>query len=320
MKYGFLFALTALLLTGCSSATNESLAPSPRSGFGLAYDEERQELVLFGGSDSANVRLGDTWTWSDGTWTLHDVEGPAPRSDLQIAYDAGRAQTVVFGGLSEDGLKGDTWAWDGSEWSLLDSSGPPVRQLAMMTYDIGHQELVLFGGSGLNRTRLGDTWTRNGSSWIQQEPQTAPTARGAYQMAYDHVNNRTVLVGGWDTTSAIDTWAWDGSTWSLIDSTSTPPRLHGSMIFDHDRDALLLFGGFGSSGRESSVWIRENDSWAPSEVSEERPEIRAEHDGVYHPDLGYVTFGGIVGEGMALADRVKSNELWSLKDGVWTRH
>jgi len=315
-----LCAICALLSTGCFPSPASEEIPAPRSGFGFAFDEARGELVLFGGSDSSNVRLGDTWTWSNGHWTHHDVEGPSPRSDLFVAYDAARAQTVVFGGLSEDGLRNDTWVWDGSKWFMADTTGPSVRQLGTMAYDAVRERIVLFGGSGPDRARLGDTWVWDGERWTEALTDTAPSPRGAHQMAYDEKVGQVALTGGWDGTSVADLWHWDGASWTLTDSMSTPPRLHGSMVYDRSIEGLVLFGGFGETGRENSIWAFRNDSWSALSPESASPDIRAEHDGVYHPDLGFVTFGGIVGDGMALADRQKSNELWAFRDGVWTRH
>jgi hypothetical protein len=62
MKYRiiFLFAFTGtlLFLVKPSFAQSQPM-PIPRSGFALAFDIDRAVVVLFGGQDSANGRLGD---------------------------------------------------------------------------------------------------------------------------------------------------------------------------------------------------------------------------------------------------------------------
>ncbi len=312
--------LTGSAVIGCASVDSDDAVPSPRSGFALAFDQVRSELVLFGGSDSSNVRLNDTWIWDGTTWNTEAAEGPPARSDAFVAYDAARGETVVFGGLTDDGLSGDTWTWNGNRWRLADTLGPSPRQLGMMAFDAATQSVVLFGGSGPGRERLGDTWTWDGSSWTEIETLEAPTPRGAHQMSYDPVLEGVLMTGGWDGTSARDTWLWKADTWSLIDSTGTPPRLHGSMVYDTERQETVLFGGFGESGRENSVWTARAGTWSPLDLRGVLPDIRAEHDIVYHPEFGVLMFGGIVGDGMALEDRIKSNELWSLRGSVWTRH
>jgi hypothetical protein len=45
-------------------------APVPRYLSAMAFDEVRDDLVLFGGAGSQSD-LGDTWTWGDGDWTHH---------------------------------------------------------------------------------------------------------------------------------------------------------------------------------------------------------------------------------------------------------
>jgi hypothetical protein len=44
-----------------------SAGPTPRGYFGMAYDEARDEVVLYGGYDG-DRDLGDTWVFSDMRW------------------------------------------------------------------------------------------------------------------------------------------------------------------------------------------------------------------------------------------------------------
>jgi len=42
-----------------------SASPSPRSGFGMVYDSLNKVVVLFGGSDQLDNKLGDTWIYGN---------------------------------------------------------------------------------------------------------------------------------------------------------------------------------------------------------------------------------------------------------------
>ena len=94
--------------------------PEARQGFGMAYDQVRREVVLFGGLSANGEALGDTWLWNGGQWRRVEGDGPSPRSETYMAYDVARGVTVLFGGDPEEAdgrLLGDTWEWDGSRWT-----------------------------------------------------------------------------------------------------------------------------------------------------------------------------------------------------------
>ncbi len=315
-----ILVFTCLVFTSCDQSARtepDRVLPSARSGFALVYDSARQNLLLFGGSDTTNTRLGDTWTWTPDGWTAHGANGPSPRSDAQIAYDSRRNLTVLFGGLTTDGRSGETWTWDGATWTLADTLGPPPRQLGAMAFDEMNDAVVLFGGSGAGRTRLGDTWVWDGQRWVEESPRASPTPRGAHMMAYDADAGQILLVGGYDGATRHDTWAWNGMDWTLVDTTNTPPRLHSSLVHDALTGRMLMFGGFGASERESELWERRDGQWQMVDAT--GPEVRAEHDGAFVEDVGYVVFGGVVGQEMATSERRKSNDVWIFSDATWRR-
>ena len=63
--------------------------PGPRNGHAMAFDRNRQVVVLFGGAlDGAYY--GDTWEWDGCTWELKSAGGPSDpnaRNAHAMAYD-----------------------------------------------------------------------------------------------------------------------------------------------------------------------------------------------------------------------------------------
>ena len=61
--------------------------PGARALNGLAYDAAREQVVLFGGADSAGNVLDDTWAWDGTEWTQVADTGPDgavhPRNDVR---------------------------------------------------------------------------------------------------------------------------------------------------------------------------------------------------------------------------------------------
>ena len=86
-----------------------------------------------------------------------------------------------------------------------------------MAYDASRNKVLLFGGyDGIDYFR--DTWTRDGSAWVQEAPAMSPSKRSRMGMAYDAARAEVVLFGGGiGETTFDDTWTWDGTTWTRRD-------------------------------------------------------------------------------------------------------
>jgi hypothetical protein len=225
--------------------------PESRIFAGIAYDNDRREVVLFGGTDEHSRRTtstpwvflrkypdiplaagtqafyGDTWIWDGKDWTQRNPsQAPSERDGQEMAYDAARKQVVLFGGVDEHGGKylNETWVWDGSNWKMMKPINvPPGRHLQAMAYDPDHQQIVMFGGMTTGERPLDDTWIWDGSDWKRAEPSgTLPEARFEAGMGYDPIEKKIVLISGdvMDSSGggspANDAWTWDGSDWKKL--------------------------------------------------------------------------------------------------------
>ncbi|MCA8949069.1 MAG: hypothetical protein KDE27_06190 [Planctomycetes bacterium] len=123
----------------------------------------------------------------------------------------------------------------------------------------------MFGGL-LNNGFLGDTWTWDGSAWTAASPTQSPSARYRHAMAFDPVNAKMLLFGGYDTGSdnLQDTWLFDGVDWQQVaPSTSPPGRTDHAMASDLVRQRVVLFGGFRpTSGRLGDTWEWDGTTWS----------------------------------------------------------
>src|SRR5205823_938026 len=82
-------------------------APPARALPSLAYDQNTEQVVMFGGYDISNF-LHDTWTWDGATWTRQTpAHHPAGRWDGAMANDPATGDQVLFGGSDRrDGYLG----------------------------------------------------------------------------------------------------------------------------------------------------------------------------------------------------------------------
>jgi hypothetical protein len=137
----------------------------------MAYDDIRNEIILFGGSgEPTNGRLlyfGDTWSWNGTVWKKVSNKGPGPRAKHAMAFDKRTGKVLLYGGERNtvDQL-GDMWEWDGQKWNArkLSEPNPGIRRGHSMAYDDSRGVTVLYGGIHKNNV-MQDTWEWNGSAW-----------------------------------------------------------------------------------------------------------------------------------------------------------
>ena len=200
-------------------------SPSGRSVSSMAYDEARQEAVLFGGYDGVNI-LGDTWSFDGVDWTQQNpTQSPPPRAHACMAYDPDRNLTILFGGEEYMEPLDDVWVWDSASWQQqFPAHLPPPKFGANMVYDRVRQVMLLFGGAaggGLHD----DTWIWDGTDWTEQQPAHRPAGRADFGMAYDEDKQLVILYGGQASPPVpTDTWAWDGIDWEQLQTFQTPPE------------------------------------------------------------------------------------------------
>lgn len=274
--------------------------PSGRYYHAMAFDNSRNQAVMFGGFDGA--RKADTWIWTNREWTNMPVVGPSGRIKHAMVYVPSTQKIILFGGSLVDGSNSnETWEFDGIEWrKLTPAQSPPARNLVGMSYDSVRDRVVLFGGfQGGTKPNLSDTWEWDGVNWIQLAPATSPPPRNGHAMAFDTRSGRTIMFGGYDSDRRGDTWMWDGSEWTEHSGSPSPSarNLH-SMSVDPVNERVILFGGLeGNSTYSSSTWEWKDGAW--SELTpQQSPEARCAHTTIFDASLGQVLlYGGNGGVG-----------------------
>jgi hypothetical protein len=134
-----------------------------------------------------------------------------------------------------------------------------------MTFDTARGEMVLLTMGSMQ------TWTFDGTKWTQRHPATSPSpGLWVFQMAYDPTNRLAVFFCG-ETTSGkasypLDTWAWNGSDWKKLASTTVPPAtIDYAFEYYPEGEGFVLHGGWGDPGWSfrSNVWFLKVENAAP---------------------------------------------------------
>jgi hypothetical protein len=207
--------------------------PGSRAYPCLAFDTDRNVVMMVGGQNNLNQAYREAWAWDGGTWIRESTTGPANGYGVSFDYDRTRKTGIFFGGTTIFGNVtrfNTTWKWNGLAWTLLTpANSPPARRWAPMVFDPARDTMVLFGGEGANNVYLPDTWTWNGTNWTQLAV-AGPSARRTAAMAYDEARGEVVLFGGLDTAMRGDTWVLP-SPLGIITQPSNTGECRGGAVF-----------------------------------------------------------------------------------------
>lgn len=239
----------------------EGMRPVPQIGSAGAADPVSGRIIMNGGS----AALGETWAWSNHTWTKLDVPGPSARYQHQMVYDTARQVMVMFGGraLGATTSLDETWEWDGVGWVQRHLPvSPPGRYRFAMAYDTRRARTVVFGGFYGGTRALGDLWEYDGTAWIRNRSASL-TPRYRHALAYDESRGVTVMFGGTndDTNILGDTLEYDGRAWVTRTFVTSPPGRTGhQMVVDTDRHVIRMFGGW-SGVAADDLWEYNGNAW-----------------------------------------------------------
>jgi hypothetical protein len=206
-----------------------AISPQPRRGHGMAAYPPGHGVVMFGGDTGVGMHpvwSNETWFWNGRTWSmLHPPQSPSPTADVSMVYDAATGGVLLY---FLNGLAAEAWTWNGASWVMQHTSMmPPPRDSGALAYDAAAQRVVLFGGQALmdpQHPYLSDTWTWDGSTWVEAKTGVNPPAVGWATMAFD--GGRVVLFGGYGISGPAEqgrksppldpasTWLWNGASWT----------------------------------------------------------------------------------------------------------
>lgn len=231
------------------------------------YDSDRKRLILVCQDSAVHEFDGTTWT----SFTTFE-ELPSPRRSRGIAYDPVLKRTVTYGGNAGSEFYRDTWTWNGTRWTEVTGKTAFYRSLPAMFYDPTLRKVVMYGGIGRREregtgVRFGDTWSFNGTDWVEITSANSPPPRYAASVALDPTTNLTHMFGGKneDEQFTNEHFVWNGTRWEEVEFPNVPsPRQAAGFTWDPSLQMLTLFGGF-NGAHKSDVWRLTPSGWQPEE-------------------------------------------------------
>ncbi len=252
-------------------------APSARFGHNMAFDPQRERLLLFGGQAGTDF-FNDVWAYEVAANRWRQVDDgrsrPEQRYGAGSAYDGASGLLYVSHGFTSQGRFDDTWALsaDGS-WVEVSppSTGRPLKRcLLRCAWDGDGSRLLLFGGQSNSSPYHGDLWVLDvrTRSWREITSSEGPAPRHFYAAFLEPQAGRFIVLGG--STAAgneNDVWSFDtrGEHWSRLTPAGeapSPRNGHDTAYLPGQR-AALLFGGAGAS-EMNDLWLLRLSEAQPS--------------------------------------------------------
>jgi N-acetylneuraminic acid mutarotase len=310
------------------SAEIASLNPSARDYVSMAYDEESERVILFGGLTSASfIFNGETWAYdpSANTWTqMEPPSGPTARGAADMAYDAESDRVILVGGATDvisnqPVISDETWAYDynTNTWTEM-AKGPAKHNGDRLAYDTESDRVILFGGYDMSGFFYDTTWAYdfNSDTWTDMKPSTSPPGRNYHAMAYDAESDRVIIWGGDDMGGDSSAWAYDynNNTWQKMASWGPYSRSYISMVYDVKADRTILYGNITHGDLATWVYDYNTNTWTKMEPAT-NPGVVSRHAMAYSTAADRVIlFGGEAASGLLLG------QTWSydLNANSWT--
>jgi len=152
--------------------------------------------------------------------------------------------------------------------------------------------------------------------WREIVDATSPSPRVEAAAAWDPDRGRAILFGGVGAGIQIrsDTWLWDGSEWSLVTPSPSPPGLGGHAMAADLAGNVVMVGGYTQFNAgyvtPAITWVWDGASW--SELVGASPPGNYGHSVAAGPEPGQI----LMTAGDRSVDYLRDTWLWS--NGGWT--
>lgn len=249
--------------------------PRLRTRHGMAIDPGNGNVLLHGGDLFTTIgrENQETWSWDGRNWTLLSPKTvPPKRRWPYLAPDLVHRRVVMLGRRGIDLSPLQTWVYSNGDWRLAVRPTAPV-EMEGAAYDAARDQVVVVGPSvPQSRTAPLETLVMEDERFVRLRPATQPPMRRDFAMLYHPRLRRVLLYGGGDEFGPPpygrfnDLWAWDGTTWREIKSSTAPrPEIRPRLVYDSRRDKVVLFSRWGETWEwDPRGWTRRHPRTSPS--------------------------------------------------------
>jgi hypothetical protein len=273
-------------------------APSQRHFAAMAYDSDRNRIILYGGQQFNSTTevldaLHDTWEFDGTTWTKVGTDGQAQAGKPMLVYDAARKQTILLGVKTDNttvmyGYDAPTHAWTEIKPEKLPTC---VNEAAMVYESRSGKTLVIGGVCSITTPSSDQTWEWDGTNWTEVDVTNDPSRASGYALAYDSLRNEVIIFGGttiFAQAPRSTTMKYSDLVWRFVFTFARPsPRSLASFTSDSKNGNVWMFGGLNefSTSYVDEMWGYRNGVWFP-QSSADMPGACAAPMSAYDKDRG----------------------------------
>lgn len=162
--------------------TRQEDIPGIGGGYGMAFDQTRNQMVIHGACDWQNCVPQPTTLVRNGTtWSIAPVSVPPARANCFMEYIPELGGVLMYGGTlgNPDGEVNEAWLWNGTNWSLLEATGSITRRQSgrIFLHPITSRATILMGWLNQTNTYLNQMWELVlNPQTLQTQPQSLPSA------------------------------------------------------------------------------------------------------------------------------------------------
>ena len=222
-------------------------APSPRFGHSMAYSQDRNAVVLFGGQIAGAVRVDDTWLWDGFSWTdiTATLQLPLPPARVRAAMAAADGTVYIAGGSS--GIPfADSWRLDPDRWTQIASINSARSSFPGSSYGEG---VVVAGGNASGvLTAVTEEYDPPSLMWTLGGP--LPSPRSSSGASLEPQTGDVILFGGVDQQDVrLDETLRYTGTWALLAPAQMPsarqsPAMATIFCMAHNTLILMVDGTY----------------------------------------------------------------------------
>lgn len=282
-----------------------STNPGPRSAAATTFDSKRQRVLLFGGvkllAPPYPAASAELWQWNGSEWsTVSTPHAPPSVAGAVFTWDPETHRGLLFsGGTPVPTQDGNAemqavdlyWSFDGRDWSEIAAPQvrPAARAFASSIWDPIGKRMLVHGGfrkalfvdglvAGKPEDLCNDTWSWDGTTWVQFAQGAVESEYGLTSMGYDPESQRVLLIVERPTVPRTDgqgtgetsLYALEGDTWKWVSARPLADEegtaVSGSTVFSTARwssanRAMLSWGGIAvtagaaSAGALKGIWL-----------------------------------------------------------------
>jgi hypothetical protein len=297
---------------------------NPRHLEEIAYDFERNRLLVFGGSEIMPHGFTDPsglFELGESGWQQFNGYGPVGRRGHAMIYHHGDKLTYLFGGVTgKDSLLFDTWSWNGMKWKHLEIQSPVKNPEG--AYDSKNNSILIYGdASDKTREMYGDDqkfqlWQFKDHKW-KMLSESGARPDGPYEMSYDSKRS-TLVIPTWTNDKSV-VWEWTGNKWKEVPCAAEcpPARNRFGLACSSSLGITYLFGGRVAADRNKFLddfWSWDGKQWRRVESSNSPPALA----GLTMEDTssGIILYGGTK---MNDGKTGMTNERWIWNATTWSK-